>query len=848
MKRYRWRAQSADAARADAPPRESALKRRWLRVPSLWKREAREPGPSWRFASWLRGPGGSGKSAGPPAAAAPDLADARAGMVFFGSRRETRTWTDTLTEPTSAARARTAPPGSPQVAPAPAPPDAIPALVSTATTPSPAKASSSVAPAPATPPVAMVTPEGAPPTFPPPCLSPEPEALLPRSPEPGALIPSTPEPPMALPPVALPAAPDADMELHAFPDVDLGPSRLPLPPGPPLPMPVREERTESASPGAECPSASAATPAETPAASPLASPAVSPGAEDVRKRERRERKERKAEERASRDDRNARRDEERRRRKREGAVTGGLPPVTPPVRTPGVPLPGSASIPSSPAPDVRTPAPDPASAEAALAEGLDPLTFRPVGGLLQDPHSRKARSPKVSAPAPAAPEQLPGPPEPAVPELDEDAPVSLVEAEQEVEKALRAQRDAGDLELRLLGASPEKELPLGKRSKPASVPPKRSEPLAQPLRLVPADPQVPASLARAPKVRSPVRNDASSAGSLTRLKARPPELIMPSDEESDGQVSGRLTSPMHSSSFPWSRETPPTSETAAGAKRLGPLELLVAKEAEEAERRQNAWRQGLETREREFSGGGVQAAGPSTPRSTHSHRSGGSVHTQKSSSTARGRASEAETVATTSDFFGRVAAKIRTRMPRLRQRRSGAPGVSSDEEGGFDSSEGEHASQRDEEADLTMNAETFARFFPSVGVCPEEDNGEDDTRGNKNGERIVAAFKKMHPEYVTDVRMHTAMQEFNLSTRDMADHIEAFELLAKGKGYITWRDIKSTMESTLQHTVTDGEAQALVQGVTGHAGRPMNLFDFIRFATTSSTNFMYSLKPVVLHL
>lgn len=319
---------------------------------------------------------------------------------------------------------------------------------------------------------------------------------------------------------------------------------------------------------------------------------------------------------------------------------------------------------------------------------------------------------------------------------------------------------------------------------------------------------------------------------------------MPSDEESDGQVSGRLTSPMHGHSFPWSRETPPTSETAAGTKRLGPLELLVAKEAEDA--RQSAWRQGLETREREF---GERAKGPPSERSSHSHRSGGSRGTQKSSSTARGRASEAETVATSSDFFGRVAAKIRTRMPRLRQRRPGAPGVSSDEEGGFDSSEGEFASQRDEERDdLTMNAETFARFFPSVGVCPEEDNGEDDTRGNKNGERIVAAFKKMHPEYVTDVRMHTAMSEFNLSKRDMADHIEAFELLAKGKGYITWRDIKSTMESTLQHTVTDGEAQALVQGVTGHAGRPMNLFDFIRFATTSSTNFMYSLKPVVLHL
>jgi len=141
-----------------------------------------------------------------------------------------------------------------------------------------------------------------------------------------------------------------------------------------------------------------------------------------------------------------------------------------------------------------------------------------------------------------------------------------------------------------------------------------------------------------------------------------------------------------------------------------------------------------------------------------------------------------------------------------------------------------------------------ARFFPSVGVCPEEDNDDDDFRGNKNGERIVAAFIKMHSEYATERRMQTAIAEFNLSVRDMADHIEAFELLAKGKGYITWRDIKATMESTLQHKVTDGEAQALVQGVTGHAGRPMNLFDFIRFATTSSTNFMYSLQPVVLHL
>lgn len=156
-------------------------------------------------------------------------------------------------------------------------------------------------------------------------------------------------------------------------------------------------------------------------------------------------------------------------------------------------------------------------------------------------------------------------------------------------------------------------------------------------------------------------------------------------------------------------------------------------------------------------------------------------------------------------------------------------------------------SDGDEIGEQTLTVDS-ARFFPSVGVCPEEDNDEDDFRGNKNGERIVAAFIKMHSEYATERRMQTAITEFNLSVRDMADHIEAFELLAKGKGYITWRDIKATMESTLQHKVTDGEAQALVQGVTGHAGRPMNLFDFIRFATTSSTNFMYSVQPVVLHL
>lgn len=309
---------------------------------------------------------------------------------------------------------------------------------------------------------------------------------------------------------------------------------------------------------------------------------------------------------------------------------------------------------------------------------------------------------------------------------------------------------------------------------------------------------------------------------------------MPSDEESDGQYSGRLTSPMHAHGFPWSAHTPPTSETAASLRRQGPLSLLVAKEAEEQAAR---WRQGLETREREFG----SEPGTGTPRSTHSHRSGGSRSVRS-----RHSASEAETVATASDFFGKLATKIRNGVRRKKGGRGSRTGpVSSDEECGWSSEGG--PSDVEDPSDFTMNNDS-ARFFPSVGVCPEEDNGDDDFRGSKNGERIVAAFKKMHPEYVTDMRMHTAMQEFNLSTRDLADHIEAFELLAKGKGYITWRDIKSTMEGTLQHLVTDGEAQALVQGVTGHAGRPMNLFDFIRFATTSSTNFMYSLKPVVLHL
>ena len=57
-------------------------------------------------------------------------------------------------------------------------------------------------------------------------------------------------------------------------------------------------------------------------------------------------------------------------------------------------------------------------------------------------------------------------------------------------------------------------------------------------------------------------------------------------------------------------------------------------------------------------------------------------------------------------------------------------------------------------------------------------------RANKYRSGIVAAFIKMHPEYATEMRMDTAINAFNLSIRDMADHIEAFELVAKGKGYI----------------------------------------------------------------
>jgi hypothetical protein len=407
----------------------------------------------------------------------------------------------------------------------------------------------------------------------------------------------------------------------------------------------------------------------------------------------------------------------------------------------------------------------------------------------------------------------------------------LPEVEREVLRIQQQQRAAGDLEVELLGASP---------LRPGGSEPRRSRPAPLSLRLVPAD----------------AGGNPGMGKRATGRRGRPPEIIIaPSDEESDAPsmsgASGRVTSPMSRRSW-LEFSTPPTSETAATSRKApGPLELLAAKEAAEAgeQDERSMWLEGLASRDMEFH----KDDGPASARSRGSQRSSNASHARsvgaKSQMSAKSAgASEAETVASKSDFFGRLANKIArsAKGMRLRQKkhRPGSASGGSDEEGGWSS---ENLSDVDAD-DQPLNLEGSARFVPSVGVCPEEDNDEDDFRGNKNGERIVAAFIKMHPEYATEMRMDTAIKAFNLSIRDMADHIEAFELVAKGKGYITWRDIRSTMESTLQHKVSEGEAKALVQGVTGSAGRPMNLFDFIRFATTSSTNFMYSVQPVVLHL
>merc|ERR1719409_2334221 len=306
----------------------------------------------------------------------------------------------------------------------------------------------------------------------------------------------------------------------------------------------------------------------------------------------------------------------------------------------------------------------------------------------------------------------------------------------------------------------------------------------------------------------------------TARRERPPEIIVaPSDEESDAPsmsgASGRVTSPMSRRASWLEFSTPPTSEThATSRKGPGPLELLAAKEDPD---QRSMWLEGLASRDMEFQ----EDNSPPSARSRSSQRSSNASHPRSVGSKSRfseksAGASEAETVTSKSDFFGRLATKIARSAKGMRLRpkkhRPGSASGGSDEEGGWSS---ENLSEPDDEQPV-INMEGSARFQPSVGVCPEEDNDEDDFRGNKNGERIVAAFIKMHPEYATEMRMDTAIKAFNLSIRDMADHIEAFELVAKGKGYITWR--------------------------------PMNLFDFIRFATTSSTNFMYSVQPVVLHL
>jgi len=216
--------------------------------------------------------------------------------------------------------------------------------------------------------------------------------------------------------------------------------------------------------------------------------------------------------------------------------------------------------------------------------------------------------------------------------------------------------------------------------------------------------------------------------------------------------------------------------------------------------------------------------------------SGWSLGPNSSYSDGDGNASSAaETVASRSDRR-REKGMLSSLRKKFRRRRSS--GALSDEDGSLSGS----CSETD------YNEETLTRFYPRVGVCPEEEEGDEDLTRNRNNERIVSAFTKLHPEYVTETRMQTAMKEFKLTVQDTADHIEAFELLARGKGYITWKDVKGTMQSTLQHVVSDAEAKALVQGVTGSPGKPMNLFDFIRFARQSSQSLEDSLQPVVLHL
>lgn len=308
------------------------------------------------------------------------------------------------------------------------------------------------------------------------------------------------------------------------------------------------------------------------------------------------------------------------------------------------------------------------------------------------------------------------------------------------------------------------------------------------------------------------------------MKKRPPALCVSDaddDQSSDGgRDDGQLTSPARAhGSGRWSFcATPPLSETASSLHRTAnPVQLLEMQLRSEARFEANRW--------------------SDAPPSARSQRSTRSLRSNWSSD---GNAtSGAETVASRSDL--RDKGMLSSLRKKFRRGKRPPRGQLSDEDGSQSGS--------CSETDGFCSDNNPLRFYPRVGVCPEEEEGEEDAK--TSGERIVSAFMKLHPEYVTETRTQVAMKEFKLTVHDMADHIEAFELLAKGKGYITWKDVKGTMQSTLQHSVSDAEAKALVQGVTGSPGKPMNLFDFIRFARTSlprEGSLESSLQPVVLHL
>lgn len=143
-------------------------------------------------------------------------------------------------------------------------------------------------------------------------------------------------------------------------------------------------------------------------------------------------------------------------------------------------------------------------------------------------------------------------------------------------------------------------------------------------------------------------------------------------------------------------------------------------------------------------------------------------------------------------------------------------------------------------------SDTEARGFIPLYACEEED--EESMSMLDNSEKVINTFIKRHNCYVSHERLQETVLDMGISRSNCADYIVAFELLDRGKGYITWQDVRRTMEFTLQRPVPESEAQDLVTQVTGKRGKPMNFFDFLRFSSTSNERLLNSLQPVVLHL